>query len=232
MAADERVRLLGELERADEVVAAELVELDELHASVEEARGRAAALVEQLERLPAERAAAERALAEADRALADAREAAGQAAAELEAAEGEGDDERLAAARRFELRARDHLHVAELKAGAAGEHATELQARAEAAEGEARALDARARELAGALAQRPRLAAEAVARPGTGPQAVAEWGTQARAALLVAHGQVASERDAVVRQAAELGALLLGEALPPTSAAGVARRVERELGAR
>jgi hypothetical protein len=60
---------------------------------------------------------------------------------------------------------------------------------------------------------------------------VAEWGTRARAALLVARGQVAAERDAVVRQAAELGALLLGEALPATSAAGVARRVERELGA-
>jgi len=35
-----------------------------------------------------------------------------------------------------------------------------------------------------------------------------------------------------VRQANELGALVLGEPLTATSAAGVARRVERELGTR
>ncbi len=68
-----------------------------------------------------------------------------------------------------------------------------------------------------------------MAEPGTGPQALADWGTQARAALLVARNQLATERDAVVRQALELGALLLGETLPQTSAAQVGRRVEREL---
>jgi hypothetical protein len=50
--------------------------------------------------------------------------------------------------------------------------------------------------------------------------------------LLVARSQLAAERDAVLRQANELGAVLLGEALPPTSAAAVARRVEAELGER
>jgi hypothetical protein len=231
MAPDERVRLLGELERADEAIGVELAELDELHAAVEDVRRRAAGLLELLERLPGEQEAARAGLAEAEEALAEAREAAEQARQELEAADGKGDDERLAAARRFDLRARDHLHVVGLRAAAAGEHAAELEARAGAASGEGAELESHARELAEALASTPRLAAEAVADPGEGPQGAAEWGTRARAALLVARGQVAAERDAVVRQAAELGALLLGEALPATSAAGVARRVERELGA-
>jgi hypothetical protein len=59
---------------------------------------------------------------------------------------------------------------------------------------------------------------------------VAEWGTRARAALLVARSQLASERDAVVRQANELGASVLGEPLPALSAGEIARRVEGTLG--
>lgn len=232
MAPDERLGLLRELERSDEGIATELGELDELHAAVEDVRGRAAGLVELLAGLPADREAARAALNEAAKAFAEASEAAEQAARELEAAGGKGDEERLATARRFELRARDHLAVARRKEAAAREHAGALEARAESAEGEAAQLDARARELAEELVRRSRLAEAAVAEPGAGPQAVSEWGTRARAALLVARNQLAVERDGVVRQATELGAVLLGEAFPPTSAAGVARRVERELGAR
>ena len=79
------------------------------------------------------------------------------------------------------------------------------------------------------LVGRPRLTGEAVADPGSGPGGVAEWGTRARAALLVARSQLVTERDAVVRQANELGTALLGEALPPLGTAAVARRVEQAL---
>jgi hypothetical protein len=51
----------------------------------------------------------------------------------------------------------------------------------------------------------------------------------ARASLFVARGQVAAEREAVIRQANELGAVALGEPLTSASAAVVTRRVERAL---
>jgi hypothetical protein len=232
MADDERVAILGELERADEAVGVELAELDELYGAVEDVRGRAVELQELELRLPAERAVAAEAVVSAEHAVADADRTLARASAELEGAETAGDPERLAEARRFEIRARDHLHIAERKAASAQELAAELDARAEAAGREAAGLEARARELAEALERTPRLTDEAVASPGRGPDGVSEWGTRARAALLVARSQLAAERDAVLRQANELGAVLLGEALPPTSAAAVARRVEAELGER
>jgi DNA repair protein SbcC/Rad50 len=232
MAGDGRLGLLAELERTDEAIGAELAELDELSAAVAGIRGRAVDLRQLLARLPAEREAAAAAVADSERALAEAHEALQQAGEELAAAEAQGDTDRIAAARRFQVRARDHLHITERKAAVAREHVTELTARADAARQEAAEIGARAKELADVLEQRPRLTADAVMSPGPAPEHVVEWGTQARAALLVARSQLAAERDAVVRQANELGAVLLGEEIPPTSAAGVARRVERELGSR
>jgi hypothetical protein len=225
---DERLALLRELERTDGTVGAELEELDELYASVAEVRGRAVDLRELFARLPEERKAAAEAVQESEEALADAQESMRRADEELAASQAAGDAERIAAARRFEVRARDHLHIAERKADSAREHASELEARAQAGTRETAELEGRARELTAVLEERPGLA-DAADGPGTGAEGVAEWGTQARAALLVARSQLAAERDAVVRQANELGAVLLGEAIPPTSAAAVARRVEREL---
>jgi DNA repair exonuclease SbcCD ATPase subunit len=225
---DERLALLRELERADGTVGAELEELDELYASVAEVRGRAVDLQELFARLPEEREAAAQAVQESEEALADAQESLRRAEEELAASQAAGDAERIAAARRFEVRARDHLHIAERKADSAREHASELEAWAQAGRRETAELEGRARELTAVLEERPGLA-DAAGGPGMGPEGVAEWGTQARAALLVARSQLAAERDAVVRQANELGTVLLGEAIPPTSAAAVTRRVEREL---
>jgi hypothetical protein len=222
--AGDRLAELRELERADEAVAAALLEADELYAGVEDVRGRAHALLELSDRLPAEREAAAEAVAEADRQLADARAAAEQAAAELRLAEAGGNAERAAEARRFDLRARDSLHMAERRAVAAQERAAELEARAAAAERDGVALEQEARELGG------RLADEVAAEPGAGPARVAEWGTEARAALLVSRSRLAAERDAVVRQAHELGAAVLGEDLPPLGAREVVRHVESTLG--
>lgn len=228
--ADERLALLRELEREDEATMGRLEELDGLYARVEELRERALALQAFFERLPTERSAAAAAVEEADLALADARRAAEQAAEELSRVESAGDPERLAEARRFVIRARDSLHMAERRAVAAHERVAELDSQAEAADHETSALEARARELAAELVTRPGLTDDAVAEPGRGAAGVAEWGTRARAALLVARSQVASERDAVVRQANELGTAVLGESLPPLSAAAVARQIERKLG--
>lgn len=228
---DRRLGFIRELEQADEAVAAVLTELDELYTSCEAVRERALELETFFVRLPEDRAAAALAEKEARAAAEERRVAAARAAQELRAAEAGGDDERLAAARRFDVRARDAVGTAERLRREAEERAARLEAQADAADEEAKELARRARELAGSLAERPGLAADAGAPPEESLPGIAEWGTRARAALLVARGQLAAERDAVIRQANELGTLVLGEPLTATSAAGVVRRVERELGA-
>lgn len=229
--ADRRLAFIRELEQADEAVAAVLTELDELYAACEAVRERALELEVFFVRLPDERKAASFVQEETRVAAAERAEAADHAALELRAAQAAGAAERLAAARRFEVRTRDALRTAERLRREAEEHMARLEAQAEAAGTETRELARRARALAALLAERPRIAADAGAPPDESLAGIAEWGTRARAALLVARGQLAAERDAVVRQANELGALVLGEPLTATSAAVVVRRVERELDA-
>jgi hypothetical protein len=225
---DARLRLVRELERADEEVAAVLTEVDELYDGVEGVRTRTLALTELCERLPAEREAAERFRADAEAERRRTEAAAERAEADLVEAEAQGEPERLAAARRFEIRARDAAGIAARRAAEAAAAASELADREAAAEREVGLLEGRAAELAAALRARPRLA-EAGAAPDRGLDGLARWASGARAALLVARSALAAERDAVIRQANELGALVLGEPLT-SSAAAVARRVERELG--
>jgi chromosome segregation protein len=227
---DERLELLRELEREDQAAVAKLEELDALYAAVEELSQRALELQATLERLPEEWKAASEAVEDADRALADRRVAAEQAAEAFAAAEAGEDQEWLAEARRFYVRAQDSLHMAERRAATAHERLAELESRASAAEREIAALEARVQQLAAQLVARPGLTDDAVAEPGPGAAGIADWGTRARAALLVARSQVAAEGEAVIRQANELGAAVLGESLPPLSAAAVARRIERKLG--
>ncbi|HJS70734.1 MAG TPA: hypothetical protein VJ744_07980 [Gaiellaceae bacterium] len=227
--ADRRLAILEDLERTEEEVAVELAEIDELYAACEELRGAALALLAFLTGLPDERTAAEREIEESTRALEAAADAAERAEQELAAAEADGDPERLAAARRFHIRARDALGVAERRARDALSRASELEAAAKAAEERADELASRARELAGALRRRSRVAVEAGVRPGPDPAEIAEWGTQVRAALLVARNQVAAERDALVRQANELAANAVGEPVAAMSAAGAAELLRRTL---
>jgi len=220
--ADRRLAILEDLERAEEEVAAETAEIEELYAGSEELRGAALELVSFLQRLPDDRAAAEREIEESAAALEAAADAAERAEQELAAAEASGDAERIAAARRFHIRARDALGVAERRARNALSRASELGASAKAAEERADQLAAQAAELVQTLSRRPRVAVEAGVRPGEGPAAIAEWGTQVRAALLVARSQVAAERDALVRQANELAAGVVGEPVAAMSASGAA----------
>jgi hypothetical protein len=228
---DRRLAFIRELEQADEAVSVVLTELDELYVECERVRERALELEAFVARLPDARAAAALALEGSRRTAEEARAAYQRARQELRAAEAEDDPERLAAARRFELRTRDSLAIATRRVREAEAGAARLEEEAQAAGRESEELGRRAVELAALLRERPRLALDAGELQETGLAGIAEWGTRARAALLVARGQLASERDAVVRQANELGALVLGEPLTATSAAGVARQVERELGA-
>ena len=229
---DRRLELLRELEQADEAVAAELTELDELYSQVEVLHAGALELEAFFVDLPDARADAADAVATAERRLSETRAAAQEAVRQVTRAEADGDPDRLAEARRFELRARDALLMAERRAAAVRDDRVELERRAEEAVRKTAALQAQARELSSVLEARPRFTDEAVAVPERGAAGVAEWGTRARAALLVARSQLGDERDAVVRQANELGAVVLGESLSPQGAAAVTRRVERQLGGR
>ncbi|MGH3029580.1 MAG: hypothetical protein ACRDNE_02220 [Gaiellaceae bacterium] len=226
---DARLDLIRELEHADEEVAAVLAELDELYAATEAVRERALDLEGFFARVPAALAAAAEAVEKAERDVVTAEEAAERAAADLRAAEGAGDAERLAAARRFDVRARDSLAVARRRHDEALAERERLDAEAAEAERERPELVARAGGLATALRERQRLAADAGAEPGASLEDVSAWAAGARAALLVARSSLAAERDAVIRQANELGSLVLGEPLAPGATSAVARRVERAL---
>jgi uncharacterized protein YhaN len=224
---DEPTRaFLHELERADEAVSATLAELDELAAAAEDVRTRALDLEAFGIRLPAERARLAAALVDAGRAADAAHATLARADQDVAEAERKQDVERVRAARRAEVRARDAVRMAERHVAELAAERDALEARAHEAAAEMPRLEARAAELAEALALRPRLAAEAGVRPGPGLAGIAEWGTQARAALFVARGGLAAERDAVIRQANELGSLVLGEPVAASSAAAIARRLE------
>jgi hypothetical protein len=226
---DRRLAILEDLERSEEEVAAELTEIDELYAACEQVRLAAHDLVDLLARLPEEREAAAHELDEAAQALQEAGAVFRNAEQELAAAEKSGDQEVLAAAKRFHIRTRDALHLAERRTRTAEDHAAELAAAATAAEEHVKELNARARELAQVLGRRPRVAVETAIPPDASPAQVAEWGTQARAALLVARSQIAADRDALVRQANELAANVVGEPVAAMSAAGAADLLRRTL---
>jgi hypothetical protein len=229
---DSRLALVRELERADEEAAVDLEELDALHAETEAVRKRALELLAFREGLPAEREDRARELAAAERGLEEARTVAARAAADLEEAERGGDDERLAAARRFEVRARDTVSVAERRAREAREGSERLETEAGEAEREAAALEHRAGELAAALDGRARVGSQAGALAEPGLDGVVAWGSRARAALLVARSQLAAEREAVIRQANEIGSVVLGEPLTAAPPSVVVRRVEKVFGRR
>lgn len=228
---DERaLAFLRELERADEAAAVDLAALDELAAAVEEIRRAGLETEARLARLPAEREAAAVAREAAAAEAAERGRAHELAAAELAVAETGRDAGRLAAARRTEVRARDAARMAARRAEAAAEEEARLEREAEELERRAQQLEAKARAAAAAIRERPALGERAGAAPVPGLAAVARWATDARAALFVARGQLAARREALIRQANELGSVVLGEPLAASSAAGVARRVEREAG--
>jgi hypothetical protein len=81
--------------------------------------------------------------------------------------------------------------------------------------------------LAASLAGRERLAAEAGAPPAAGLGGVVAWAVAARAAVFVARSGGIREREAVVREANELAAAVLGEPVAGASVASVVARLGR-----
>jgi chromosome segregation ATPase len=217
---DERtIAFLRELERTDAEVAAALARLDELSREVERIGAEATRLSLRLARLPAERIAAAAEQAEAESEMGERRAEHAQAEAALAAAGGSAEQ---ASARRDEIRARDLLHSSERRIAAAVAEEGRLADDEATADRDAAALAARARVLAEALAGQPGIEPP----EGDSLEELAAWSTQVRASLFVARARLAAEREAVIRQANELGSAVLGEPLVAQSAALVARRVE------
>jgi hypothetical protein len=186
---------------------------------------RAAGVVAFLASLPGERErradtvrAAEQRLAAADAALAGADR-------ELERAR----ERDRAAAERAAEEARESVRVATGELARARDAVAALEAEADQRGAEAEALQRGAATTAAQLAALPRLAREAAAAAGPGLEGVEPWAARARAALLVLHAALAGEREAVVREANELGSSVLGEPLGATSVAHVRERVGRAL---
>jgi hypothetical protein len=217
--------VLRELERADEEIGAALTALDELAAELADIRARAQELQAFGARLPGERdrwhAQIERTKAD----VADAEWVLAEAEESLRIAQPDAQRE----AELFLVRARDRVSVAERRATEAERAAADLENRAAEAAIEGEAVHTRAGELAAELRSRPRIAEDAGKAPGAGLDGVEAWGEVARAALFVARGQLAAERDGVIRQANEIGALALGEPLAAMGTRALARRVEQKL---
>jgi chromosome segregation ATPase len=225
---DERlVRFARELEARDERLAAAIAEVDDLQRVAEEVRERARAVEAFLDRLPAEQAAAEGVLREAESKSRTRGRERGEAESELTRAEGSGDEERVAAARRAVVRARDAETSAARKLERALEALDRLAREAEALRAEAPALEERAHELARRLARLPRISQAGTAAPEPGLEGTIEWAARARAALFVVRSGLEVERERVVREANELAASALGEPVAATSVSLVRKRIER-----
>ena len=217
--------LLHELEAADAEKGALLDEVDRLAREVEAVQMAASRLQDFEARLPAVRKTTTENLKRAHFQVSRAYVGVGEAENAVRRASKDGARD----AELFEVRARDSLLVAKRRYADARTACRELDADAEAAEGEVRAVRVKARGLAKELAARPRLAKPAGTKPGRGLAEITGWGEVARAALLVTRGQLAAERDAVIRQANELGSAALGESLGSASVFVVARRIEQAL---
>jgi chromosome segregation protein len=224
VSADERtLAFLRELERTDAEVGVALASLDERSREVERLGAEATTLSLRLARLPAERAAAETAQAEGERDVEERRTDYALVEAALAGAKSPDDQ---VAARRDEVRARDLLHSAERRAAAALAEVGRLTGEEATAGREAAALAERVREIAEALDGQPGIEPP----DGDSLEELAAWSTQVRASLFVTRARLAAEREAVIRQANELGSAVLGEPLVAQSAALVARRVEESQG--
>jgi chromosome segregation ATPase len=78
-------------------------------------------------------------------------------------------------------------------------------------------LESEARELS---------APSTLASPGTGPGALLVWATRANATLLVAHSQLAADRDWIIREASEIATMLTGVPTYGLTAAQALEQVE------
>lgn len=217
--------LLHELEQDDEEKGALLLEVHFLLERVRMVEGTAWGVQQTRATLPARRESAE---ADMRRARDEADAARAALAVAQEAVRSARKDERRTG-ELSEVRARDRLSVAERRVADVETELDEIERLDRGLVELAAKLQADGKALAEALRNRPRIAEAAGAQPAPELDGLLGWAETARAALLVARAQLAAEGDDVIRQANELGAVVLGELLTSARPAVIARRVEEEL---
>jgi chromosome segregation ATPase len=200
--------LRDDLARQDAAAAAALAQVDALTDACAALAAREAATRALLDDAPEEERRRSAELAHARDELAGARREVEQANAALAAAEAarSRDETRIAAARRHHDHALATQQVAEQHEARLVRRLADHRHAVEAARLERELLLARARELAQETRGVPRLSGRAPITP-SGVDGLAEWASSLRAALLVARSGLAAERDALLRQLAELQAL-------------------------
>jgi hypothetical protein len=159
-------------------------------------------------------------------ATAEARQGRARREAELAAAHGElgaaRKDEERASAERAVRRAEDRLAVAEARVARAAEAESDLEQEAAALTAEIPGLETRAAVVSSRLPDLP--------PAPSGPHELVEWASRARATLFVIARQLDAQRDRVIREANELGSMLLGEPLYGSTTAQVERRIAATIG--
>jgi len=209
----------AELERRDEELARSLADVERIQADVDELRRHADATRAFLDELPeliahregdeqaaaAARADAEAQVAAADEALARARK----------------DDQRLEAERQRQ-QALAAMSDAERWLAQARSELEVARAQGEQHRADAEHLSGRAGELA------PRV--RDVPPPENGLPGALDWASRARGALLLERSNLVREREAVIRDANELTASVLGEPLVSSAVAGLRDRLALALG--
>ena len=230
MAVDERALVfLRELGHADEEAAATLAELDELAADADRIRVRSRELQSRSAQLPAEQERLRSAHAEANRKVEDSRRELSRAEAAVDAARAAGDDRAETSVRHAVVRHGDAVTIAERRARQAELELAQAEHDAEKVTSEGADVTKAAERLAASLRDRPRLAEQAGAAPARDLTGISEWASGVRAALFVARAALVRERDGLIRQANELGTVLLGEPIVSGAASDVARRVARSV---
>jgi hypothetical protein len=219
---EDTVSYVRELERRDQELAAALEAVARVQASVDAIGESAERLRAFDERLPRDRAAAARAVERAEGELAAGRR--DLAEAERAAGERRRADPTLQAAVEH---ARAAVQRAEEDSDSARARAAELERSAQEAKKDVRAKEDEAVTVARELAVAPRLAAHAPEGPAGGLDGVLAWVARAQPALLLARSGLSAEREAVVREANELAAVVLSGELAPSSVAQIRDRVEQ-----
>ena len=218
------LELAADLERRDAAIAAEIDRVGRLADGAKEIAARADAIGALLAHAPAEHAAMNRAEADA----LDLRQVAEHDLELAAAAVARLDRENAEVQRDL-----GHAQDAVRDAAARVERIACTRATLVKSEGAARAdvpdLVAQAQEIAGWLADLSRVSESGRALPEPTLDGLHAWATRVRAALVVVRGQLDVERDRLVREANELGSVVLGEQLAGSSVELVGQRVRTML---
>ena len=210
-----------ELEQRDAEIEHSTQGLDDALREVADIRSRAAALSRFLAELPAARTRLQETVAGARSELESARAAVWEAATALAEAEGREEDQALARARAALARADVHARLRESRVRRVEEKLEELERQAHSVSHDADELARRATEAARAFSL--------AAAPAGGLSELADWGTRARAELFARVAHLQREREAVVREANEMGSAALGEPLYASRISLVRAELERRL---